>query len=94
MFEYIGRNTSWNPPAPKKIYLYVSNDGTSWTKIAEKTDGLPEGQAATYKSDVFEAEQTFTYIRFSVTSAYYHDSIGDGANSDIFSLAELSFWGL
>lgn len=94
MFEYIGRNTNWNPPAPKKIYLYVSNDGTSWTKIAEKTDGLPEGQAATYKSDVFEAGQTFTYIRFSVTSAYFHDSIGDGVNSDVFSLAELSFWGL
>ena len=94
MFEYIGRNTNWNPPAPKKIYLYVSNDGASWTKIAEKTDGLPEGQAATYRSDVFEAGQTFTHIRFSVTSAYFHDSIGDGVNSDVFSLAELSFWGL
>ena len=93
-FEYIGRNTSWNPPAPKKIDLYVSNDGTSWIKIAAITEGLPQGQAASYKSDVFRAENTFTHMRFSVTSAYFHDSLGAGAGDDVFSLAELSFWGL
>lgn len=88
MFDYYTRFENGNG-APKEIVLYTSNDGTTWTQLTTVNRGLPSGGNMEYQSSVFQSENPFTYLRFSVTLS----AGGDTRTGGFFNLGELSIFG-
>ena len=67
---YINRtDNSWTTSGrPSVVDLQISNNGIDWETVGT-LDGLPSSAGSEYISTFFMPGKTFTYFRFSVTSA-------------------------
>lgn len=65
MFEYWTRFENGNA-APKKIKVFVSNDGKSWNELGSISSGLPNGGNQQYTSKIYTSDSKFNYFRFAV----------------------------
>lgn len=87
---------------PVTIYLYGSNIGddnlSNWTLIAtlnSETDALPTTASTDYKSSVFTASASFSYLRFACPRSMRMGEIrypGSGRDGSL-NLAEFRLWG-
>ena len=89
MFDYFTRFENGNG-APTEIVLYTKTDDTEWTKLTTVTQGLPKGGNMEYQSNIYESDNPFTYLRFSVTKSVAGDVT---SGSSYFNLGELSLYG-
>ena len=87
---------------PITIYLYGSNVGgdnlSNWTLITtlnNTTDALPTTASTDYKSGVFSAATSFSYLRFACPESMRNGEIrypGSGRDGSL-NLAEFRLWG-
>ena len=87
---------------PVTIYLYGSNIGddnlSNWTLIAtlnSETDALPTTASTDYRSSVFTASASFSYLRFACPRSMRMGEIrypGSGRDGSL-NLAEFRLWG-
>ena len=62
-------DNSWTTSGrPSVVDLQISNNGIDWETVGT-LDGLPSSAGSEYISTFFMPGKTFTYFRFSVTSA-------------------------
>lgn len=54
--------------APIKTIIYAGNDGSTWKELGEVTTEFTKGDEE-YDSNVFSSDDSFTYVRFSVTES-------------------------
>lgn len=67
--RYATRPTA-NQNAPAGIAIYVSNDGTTWTKKHEADTGFPTGAAEYWENcPTLDLGGSYTYVRFEVNKS-------------------------
>jgi hypothetical protein len=74
--------------APATVTLYTSNDGATWTKWVNINMSLTSGNEE-YNSSVFKSEETFKYLRFSVTES----NAGNVTNGSYWNCGEMKIYG-
>lgn len=74
--------------APTKVVLYTSNDGTTWSKWTTVNMKLSNGDEE-YNSSVFQSENAFKYLRFSVIES----NAGDVTTGSYWNCGEMKIYG-
>lgn len=89
MVDYYTRFENANG-CPTKLALFVSNDGNNWTELVTIDSGLPRTANTRYISQLYEANEPFTYFRFAVLQS----AAGDLQNvGSYFNLDDLTLYG-
>ncbi len=74
---------------PVSTDIYVSNDGTVWTKLNTVITAFTEGDEE-YNSGVFSSGTPFTYVRFAVTKS----KAGNCCTGAFWNCGEMKIYGL
>nr|WP_302830304.1 DUF1735 domain-containing protein [uncultured Bacteroides sp.] len=76
--------------APKSTDIYVSNDGSTWIKLATVATTFTKGDEE-YNSDAFSSKTSFTYVRFAVTMSNGGDCC---TSAGYWNCGEMKIYGL